>query len=64
MPGCKGGCNYSLKRNALLKCDGECKKGYIESSKGICSKCNSVNPGCHECKYENADKYPDDYKGI
>ena len=29
MPGCKGVCNYSLKRNQTLKCEGECKTGYI-----------------------------------
>ena len=61
MPGCKGGCDFSLYRNRILKCKGECKEGYIESSEGICSSCNSISKGCHECHYEN--EYPDNYKG-
>ena len=62
MPGCKGGCSFSLKRNKTLKCEGECKSGYIESSEGICSSCYSINKGCQECHYEN--DYPLNYKGI
>ena len=62
--GCKSGCTFSKKRNKIFKCEGQCKKGYIEVSEGICSKCNDVNMGCHECKYENEDKYENDYKGI
>ena len=62
MPGCKGACNFSLKRNNIIECTGECKSGYIESSKGVCSPCSSINPGCHECHYES--DYPIDYKGI
>ena len=60
--GCKGGCNFSLKRNKTLKCVGACKSGYIESSEGICSSCYSINKGCHECHYES--EYPLNYKGI
>ena len=61
MPGCKGGCDFSLYRNRILKCKGECKEGYIESSEGVCSSCNSISKGCHECHYEN--EYPQNYKG-
>ena len=61
MLGCKGGCNFSLKRNNALKCEGGCKIGYIESSEGICSSCNGINKGCHECHYDN--EYPIDYNG-
>ena len=62
MPGCKGGCSFSLKRNNQLKCEGGCKTGYIESSEGICSLCNSINKGCYECHYD--DEYPIEYQGI
>ena len=62
MPGCKGGCNFSLKRNNPLKCEGECKTGYIESSEGICSPCGAISKGCHECHYDT--EYPSEYKGI
>ncbi len=62
MPGCKGGCNFSLKRNQIINCEGECKEGYIESSKGVCSECGAISKGCHECHYE--DEYPKDYSGI
>ena len=61
IPGCKGGCNYSLQRDKQLKCEGGCKTGYIESSDGICSPCSSINKGCYECHYE--DKYPIGYLG-
>ena len=62
MPGCKGKCNFSWKRNDSIKCEDGCKNGYIESSEGICSLCNDINKGCHECHYEN--NYPLNYKGI
>ena len=62
MPGCKGSCSFSLKRNRALKCESECKLGYIESSEGVCSSCSVINKGCHECHYEN--EYPSDYTGI
>ena len=62
MPGCKGECNFSLKRNNPLKCEGGCKTGYIESSEGICSPCGAISKGCHECHYDN--DYPSEYKGI
>ena len=62
MPGCKGECSFSLKRNKPLRCESECKIGYIKSSEGICSSCSSVNKGCYECHYEN--EYPLDYIGI
>ena len=61
MPGCKGGCDFSLNRNRILKCKGECKEGYIESSEGVCSSCNAISKGCHECHYEN--EYPENYQG-
>ena len=62
MPGCKGSCIYSNKKEYPLKCTGECKKGYIEYSEGVCKECSSINSGCYECHYENS--YPSDYKGI
>ena len=62
MPGCREGCNFSLKRNRILKCDSGCKTGYIESSEGVCSSCSAINKGCHECHYEN--DYPLYYEGI
>ena len=62
MPGCKGGCNFSLKRNHIINCEGECKEGYIESSEGVCTDCGAINKGCHECHYE--DEYPKDYSGV
>ena len=62
MPGCKGGCSFSLERFKPLRCKGECETGYIESTEGICSPCTLVNKGCHECHYEA--EYPIEYKGI
>ena len=62
MPGCKRNCSFSLKRNQSLKCEGECKTGYIESSEGNCSMCYEMNEGCHQCHYEN--EYPTNYTGI
>ena len=62
MPGCKGGCSFSLERNKPLRCKGECETGYIESYEGICSPCTLINKGCHECHYEA--EYPIEYKGI
>ena len=63
MPGCKGSCSFSLKRNDILKCEeGACKTGYIEKSKGICEACGNINRGCAECHYEN--DYPKNYLGF
>ena len=62
MPGCKGACNYSLKRNNIIECTSGCKSGYIESSEGVCSLCSSISKGCHECHYETS--YPSDFTGI
>ena len=62
MPGCKGSCSFSLKRNDILKCQGGCEEGYNETSEGICQPCSSINKGCYECHYE--DKYPSNYLGI
>ena len=63
MPGCKGDCTFSINRSNPLECEGgKCKTGYIEESKGICTKCNIVNEGCIDCHYE--DWYPSDYKGL
>jgi len=61
-PGCKGGCTYSLERNDIIKCQGECKAGYIEVSEGVCASCNSINEGCYECHYET--EYPSNFTGI
>ena len=62
MVGCLGKCNFSLTRNDPLICQGKCKEGYIETSKGICQSCGSVNEGCNECEY--TDKYPDNYYNV
>jgi len=61
MPGCKGACNFSTKRNDLITCEDGCKVGYIEVKKGICEPCDIVNEGCLECHYEddnNRTNYP------
>ena len=57
MPGCKGNCDFSLKRNNEIICKGECKEGYLESSKGICKSCGSINRGCYKCHYKNNSNY-------
>jgi len=57
MPGCKGDCDFSLKRYNDIICKGECKEGYLESSKGICEFCGSINRGCYKCHYENNSNY-------
>jgi uncharacterized protein YneF (UPF0154 family) len=62
MRGCKGSCSFSLTRSRALKCEGECKTGYIESSEGICSPCQSISKGCYECHYDT--QYPENYTGI
>ena len=60
--GCKRECSYSLKRNKIFKCEGKCKTGYIESSEGSCTTCNSYNSGCYECHYDS--EYSNDYTDI
>ena len=62
MPGCDGNCSFSLERNHIIKCEGKCKDGYIESSEGVCELCDNLNKGCYQCHYENG--YPSDYFGI
>ena len=62
MPGCKGSCNFSLKRNNIIKCEDGCEKGYVEISEGICESCNIQSQGCSECHYE--DNYPADFLGL
>ena len=57
MPGCKGNCNFSLKRNDEIICESECKEGYIETSEGICKACDQVNDGCYQCQYKNNSNY-------
>ncbi len=42
-----------LKRNNPILCETNCKTGYLESSPGVCDSCNTINPGCAECHYEN-----------
>jgi hypothetical protein len=64
IPGCKGGCSFSLERKGILKCEGECKSGYIESSKGVCSECSAISKGCHECHYEDNTDNIQDSQGI
>ena len=53
MPGCNGACTFSLKRYQTIMCEGECKKGYIKYSEGVCAPCSSIYQGCHECHYNN-----------
>lgn len=48
MPGCKGECSFSLYRNDIILCEGECKEGYLESSRGKCESCESINEGCYQ----------------
>ena len=62
MQGCKGACNFSLKRKDSLKCEEECETGYIEIKEGICELCEIINPGCYQCHYEN--NYPNIYDKI
>ena len=63
MPGCKGECSFSLDRENTILCSGRCKEeGYIESSEGICEKCELFNEGCYQCHYENS--YPEKFTGI
>ena len=57
MPGCKGDCDFSKKRYNEIVCKSERKEGYIETSEGICESCDSINPGCYECHYENDPNY-------
>ena len=65
MPGCAGECNFSLYRNRLILCEGECKEGYIETSKGVCEKCDSIITGCRYCHYiERDDNFYIKYKLI
>ena len=53
MVGCKGSCTFSLERNNVIECEEDgCKTGYLESSKGICESCNTINNGCFECHQE------------
>ena len=62
IPGCKGACNFSLKRNNILKCEDGCEEGYVETSEGICESCSSRTSGCLECHYEY--DYPSDFLGL
>ena len=63
MVGCKGTCEFNLKRNISLKCEeGMCKTGYIEKTKGVCEPCDTINDGCIECHYE--DNYFNGYYGF
>jgi len=62
MLGCKDSCTFSDRRNNPIECEGECQKGYIETSKGVCEPCDSVNEGCKFCEYDT--KYPAGYHGF
>ena len=62
MPGCKGPCTYSIKRNNIIECEGECLTGYIETSKGLCEPCEKVNKGCLNCVYNK--NYPIGFSGL
>ena len=63
-PGCKGKCSFSTERNNVIKCESQCKSEYIESSEGVCRKCEEINEGCFECHYENDTQYPEGYSDI
>lgn len=52
MPGCNGDCTFSLKRNQTIICEGTCKKGFIESSEGVCLPCSAIKKDCYDCHYE------------
>ena len=63
MVGCKGTCEFNLKKNITLKCEeGMCKTGFIEKTKGVCEPCETINEGCIECHYE--DDYLKGYYGF
>ena len=63
MVGCKGTCEFNLKKNISLKCEeGMCKTGFIEKTKGVCEPCETINEGCIECHYE--DNYLNGYYGF
>jgi len=63
MLGCKGTCTFSDRRNNPIECEeGKCKEGFIETSKGVCEPCDSVNEGCEFCEYDT--KYPIGYHGF
>lgn len=59
IPGCKGACSFTLKRNESLQCEDGCESGYLEIRKGICESCEKLVIGCSECHYdkENRDDY-------
>ena len=62
MPGCKGACSFSLKRNDVIKCEDGCDTGYIEIREGVCEPCENILPECEQCHYET--DYPLNYLGI
>jgi len=62
MIGCKDSCTFSDRRNNPIECEGECKEGHIETSKGVCEPCDTVNEGCKFCEYDT--KYPAGYHGF
>ena len=62
MPGCLGSCSYSENRANIIECEGRCKSGYIETSKGVCEFCNETNLGCISCYYDSA--YYEGYTGF
>ena len=62
MEGCSGICSFSLEREDIIKCHGNCKEGYLEISEGVCELCDKVNKGCYSCHYDI--NYPEDYFGI
>jgi hypothetical protein len=54
MVGCKGSCTFSLETNNVIECEeGGSKTGYLESIKGVCELCSTINNGCIECHYED-----------
>ena len=62
MAGCQGSCTYSLQRNQIIECQGNCSTNYLETSKGLCETCEEINNGCKECYYD--ENYPDEYSGF
>ena len=61
MPGCKGECSFSWKRQNSLLCESGCEEGYLESSKGICEPCEEFEKGCSQCYYDKNFSYTDSY---
>ena len=61
MPGCKGECSFSLKRNNSLLCESGCKEGFMETFPGLCESCAKIEKGCNKCHYDKNYIHNDTY---